>query len=128
MIKGETFIMRKMPITKDTALGGPGPYNLVGVEDGFDWSSGTKGLRIGTHYTILRLTDMEKQRVFIRDTAPAIPADAVLQGAAAMQFYQVNFNGLAASVSADKSGNLRVYAEASAIQIVQPQAAQKRDG
>lgn len=120
--------MRKIAVEKITALGGAAPYNLVAVEDAHDWSSGSKGSRIGTQYTILRMTDMEKQRVFVPDNAPAVSPDNVLQGASSMQFYKVDFDGLTASVSADKSGNLRIYAEATAIRFVKQDAAVRKEG
>lgn len=115
--------MRKILLDEMTALGGTSPYKLIAVEDAFDWSSGSKGPRIGSYYTILRVIDLEKQRILVRDTAPAVPPEAVAQRASAMQFVLVDFVGLTASVSADKTGNLRIYTEAEAVKIIQ--AAQK---
>jgi len=120
--------MRKILLDKAVALGGPAPYNLISADDAFDWSVGTKGPRIGTNYTILRLCDMEKQRVFVPDAVPAISAEAVQQSATEMQFVKVDFDGLTATVSADKSGNLRIYAEAKVVRIVQPQTAPRKEG
>lgn len=120
--------MKKFVLDKATALGGLAPYNLVAVDDAFDWSSGTKGSRIGSNYTVLRLRDMEKQRVFVPDATPAISAEVVQQGATTMQFVKADFDDVAATVSADKSGNLRIYAEAKAVRIVQPQTAQRKEG
>ena len=119
--------LKKLFLDKVAALGGSAPYNLVGVEDAHDWSNGSKGSRIGTYYTILRVTDMEKQRVFVPDNAPAISADAVLQGAASLKFYQVDFDGLSAFVSPDKSGNLRIYAEATAIRFIKNDTPLRKD-
>ena len=112
--------MRKILLNEITALGGTSPHKLIAVEDAFDWSSGAKGPRIGTNYTILRMVDLEKQRIFVRDTGPVVPPETVAQRASTMQFIPVAFEGLTASVSADKSGNLRIYAEAEAVKIVQP--------
>lgn len=112
--------MRKITIDEITALGGPSPQRLIAVEDAFDWSNGSKGPRIGSYYTVLRMIDLEKQRVLVRDTAPVVSPDTVAQRASAMQFVPVAFEGLTASVSADKTGNLRIYAEAEAIKVVQP--------
>lgn len=111
--------MRKIALDEITALGGTSPYRLILVEDAFDWSSGSKGPRIGSYYTVLRLIDLEKQRVLVRDTAPAVPPEAVAQRASTMQFVLADFVGLTASVSADKTGNLRIYAEAEAVKIIQ---------
>lgn len=112
--------MRKILLDDKTALGGTSPHRLIAVEDAFDWSSGSKGPRIGSYYTILRVIDLEKQRILVRDTAPVVPPEAVAQRASAMQFVLADFVGLTASVSADKTGNLRIYAEAEAVKIVQP--------
>lgn len=120
--------MRKFPLDKETALGGPAPYNLVSVDASFDWSSGSKGPQIGINYTTLRLSDMEKVRVFVRDSAPAVSAEIVAQHATAMEFIRADFDGFTASVSADKTGSLRIYAEAEAIRIIQPQAEPKKGG
>ena len=119
--------LKKLFLDKVAALGGSAPYNLVGVEDAHDWSNGSKGSRIGTYYTILRVTDMEKQRVFVPDNAPAVSPDAVLQGAATLKFYQVDFDGVTAFVSTDKTGNLRVYAEATAIRFVKTDATVRKE-
>lgn len=119
--------MRKILVDKSTALGGNAPYNLVGVDDAFDWSSGSKGSRIGTHYTVLRIADMEKQRVFVPDSTPVVTSEAVLQGTSTMQFYKVDFEGFTASVSADKSGGLRIYAEATAIKFVKPETPPRKE-
>jgi len=121
-------MFRKILLDASTALCGPGPYPLAGVDDAYDWTSGSKGPRIGTYYTVLRTADMEKVRVFVHDTAPAVAAETVAQYAAAMQFIRVNFTGFSASVSADKTGNLRIYAEAEAIHIAQSQAGAKKEG
>lgn len=114
--------MRKIVLDPITALGGPAPYNLVAAEDAFDWTSGSKGPRIGTNYTILRRIDLEKQRIFVPDTAPAVSPETVAQHASAMQFVPVDFVNLNATAAADKAGNLRIYAEAEAVKIVQPAA------
>ena len=118
--------MRKISLNANTALCGSGPYPLAGVEDAHDWSSGSKGPRVGTYYTLLRTADMEKVRVLVRDSAPAVSAEIVAQHAAAMQFIRVDFDGFTASVSADKSGNLRIYAEAEVIRVIQPQVEPKK--
>ena len=112
--------MRKIPLNEITALGGPSPHRLAAVEDAFDWSSGVKGPRIGSYYVVLRMIDLEKQRVLVRDTTPVVSPDTVAQRASTMQFVPVTFEGLTARVSADKTGNLRIYAEAEAVKIVQP--------
>ena len=112
--------MKKIILDEITALGGNPPYQLVAVENAFDWSSGSKGPRIGTNYIILRKNDLEKQKVFIRDTGPIVAPDTVSQRASSMQFVPVIFESLSASISADKTGNLRIYAEAAAVKIVQP--------
>lgn len=112
--------MRKIIIDLLTALGGNAPYNLIAVDDAYDWTSGSKGPRIGSYYTVLRMIDLEKQRVLVRDTAPVVSPDTVAQRASAMQFVPVAFEGLTASVSADKTGNLRIYAEAEAVKVIQP--------
>lgn len=118
--------LRKILVDSITALGGSAPYNLVGAEDAFDWSSGSKGPRIGTYYTILRISDMEKQRILVHDPAPAIDPATVLNGASKLQFYKVDFEGLTASVSPDKTGNLRIYAEAKSIKFITAQTATKQ--
>ncbi len=118
---------KKIQLDANAALCGPGPYPVAGVDDAYDWSSGSKGPRIGTYYTILRTADMEKVRVLVRDAAPLVNAETVAQYTAAMQFLRVAFEGFTASVSADKAGNLRIYAEAEAIHIVQPQAGGKKE-
>lgn len=121
-------MIRRLFLSILIALGGPAPYNLVGVEDGFDWSAGSKGPRIGTYYTVLRRADMEKQRVLVRDSTPIVSADTVAQYAAEMHFIQVDFDGFSASVSADRTNNLRIYAEAEAVRVIQPQSGAKKEG
>lgn len=119
--------MRNIIIAMLSALCGNGNFPLAAVTDAFDWTNGIKGPRIGTYYTILRTADMEKVRVLVRDSAPIIDAETVARYAAAMQFVRVDFDGFTASVSADKTGNLRIYAEAEAIRLVQPQAGAKKE-
>lgn len=121
-------MVRKINLDENTALCGSGPYPLISVEDAHDWSSGSRGPRIGTYYTTLRSADMEKVRVLVRDAAPAIAAETVNQYAAALRFIRVDFDGFTASVSADRTGNLRIYAEANAIRVVQPQTGGKSEG
>lgn len=118
--------MKKINAEKSTALGGMPPYNLVAVEEAYDWSSGTKGNQIGINYTILRGADMEKQRVFVRGNVPIVDAESVLVRVKEFKFVLVDFDGLTASVSADKNGNIRIYAEAEAVRVVQPQATAPR--
>lgn len=103
-------------------MGGPAPYNLVAIEDAFDWTSGPKGPQIGTKYTILRRIGLEKQRIFVSYTAPVVSPEMVTQHASAMQFVPMDFVNLNATATVDKSGNLRIYAEAEAVKIVQPAA------
>lgn len=120
-------MLRKLVLSIIVALGGAAPYNLVALEEAYDWSSGSRGPRIGTYYVVLRRADMEKQRVFIREPAPVVDANIVAQQAAEMRFIQVDFDGFTASVSADKTCNLRIYAEAQGIRIIQPQTSGKKE-
>lgn len=113
-------VIRKITLDEITALGGPPPHRLTAVEEAFDWSSGSKGPRVGSYYTVLRLIDLEKLRVLVRDTAPAVPPETVAQRASTLQFVLVEFVGLTASASSDKTGNIRIYAEAEAVKVVQP--------
>lgn len=110
--------MKKLEITKEVACGGLPSYNLIDVKDAFDWSSGARGDRIGTYYTILRLADMEKQRIFVRDTAPVADPVIVQQAAATLKFVQVDFDGFSSHVYTDKAGAIRIIAEAEAIRLV----------
>jgi len=121
------IIMKKIVAEKTTVLGGAAPYNLVSVEDAFDWSSGNRGERIGTYYTILRLTDMEKQRVFVREAAWAIDPEAVQQAANLLKFLQVDFDGFTGTVSTDRNGALRIYAEAESVKIISSLNGQRKE-
>lgn len=122
-------MLKRMLITIIIALGGPAPYNLVSVEDAFDWSSGSKGPRIGSYYTVLRRADMEKQKVLVRDSAPIVDAETVTQYTTGMRFIQVDFDGFSASVYADRTGNLRISASAEAVRVVSPQTSSgKKEG
>ena len=110
--------MKKIQINKEAACGGLPPYNLISVEDAFDWSSGKRGDRTGTYYTILRVSDMEKQRIFVRDAAPAADLAAVQQAAAALAFIQVDFDNVTSHAYVDKTGSIRIIAEAEAVRLV----------
>ena len=113
--------MRKIFADEPTALGGPAPYSLVGVDDAFDWSGNTKGARIGTFYTVLRMIDFEKVRVLVREPTPTVDP-ATLENMTLAQFPKVIFDHLTATISANsKTGSLSIYAEATAIKLVQPQ-------
>lgn len=119
--------MRKIPLDELSALGTSGPHALCAVEDAFDWSSGSKGPRIGTNYSVIRPADMEKVKVRVPDSAPVVAAEAVAKYIADMQFIYVTFDGFTASVSVDRTGNLRIYAEAESIRVVRPQAGGQKE-
>lgn len=113
--------VRKIAADELTALGGPAPYSLVGVDDAYDWSGNTKGARIGTFYTILRMIDVEKVRVLVREPTPIIDP-ATLENMSLTQFPKVMFDHVTATISANsKTGALSIYAEAAAIKLVTPQ-------
>jgi len=110
--------MRKMIADELTALGGPAPHCLVGVDDAYDWSSGKKGPRIGTNYTILRVCDLEKVRVYVRDAAPVVDPTA-FAGLTVSQFPKVSFDGFNATIGINsRTDQLSIYAEASAIKLI----------
>lgn len=117
--------MNSMKVDKITALGGAAPYALVEITEAFDWSSGKKGDCIGMNYTVLRAVDMEKQRVFVPSMEPVVSADVVEKGVADFQFVWVDFDSVTAKAAVDKFGGIKVYAEATAVKVISPNAPQK---
>lgn len=113
--------MYKLSLDEVSALGGHGPHSLVDVSDAFEWNGDKRGPRIGSHYTIIRGSDLEKVRVLVRDSAPVVDQATVLQRVPTLQFVRVTFDRLTASVSADQKRNLRITAEAAAVKIFSPQ-------
>lgn len=117
--------MNSMKLDKMTALGGAAPYALVEISEAFDWSAGKKGDCIGMNYTVLRTVDMEKQRVFVPNTESVVSAEVIENGVATFQFVRVDFDGVTAKAIVDKSGGIRIYAEATSVKVISPNGAQK---
>lgn len=116
--------MRNLELDELTALGSPGPHSIVDINDAFDWDSGKRGSRIGSDYTVIRGNDLEKVRVFVRDSAPIVDPATVRQRVPTLQFVKVSFDHLRASVYADDKKNLHITAEATAVKLYAPQQRQ----